>query len=70
MSQSSTFLIGPIDYIKLTYTPIQDSIKIYIDRFETDRWQYDPQTNTVNLDYTPPAGSLIEAVYLKAQEEK
>jgi len=66
---NSTFLVGPVDYIKLTYTPMEESIKIYIDRFETDRWQYDPQTNTVNLDYTPAPGSLIEAVYLKTQEE-
>jgi len=65
---NSTFLVGPVDYITLTYTPIPDSIKIYIDRFETDQWSYDDQTNTVNLFRTPGPGSLIEAVYVKAQE--
>jgi hypothetical protein len=67
---NSTFLVGPINYIKLTYTPMEESIKIYIDRFETDRWDYDEKTNTVNLYYTPPPGTLIEAIYVIAQEEE
>jgi hypothetical protein len=67
---NSTFLIGPIDYIKLTYTPIQDSIKIYIDRFETQQWEYEEDTNTVHLLQTPSEGALIEAVYVKAPEEE
>ena len=68
---NSTFLIGPIDYVKLTYTPIEESIKIYIDRFETDRWEYDEQINTVQLFERPQPGSLIEAVYIiKTPEEK
>ena len=44
---NSTFLVGPIDYIKLTYTPVEESIKVYIDRFETEQWEYDKVTNTV-----------------------
>ena len=67
---NSTFLVGPVDYINLTYTPMEDSIKIYIDRFETGQWEYDEKTNTVNLYYTPAAGSLVEAAYVIAQEEK
>ena len=63
-------MIGPIDYIKLTYTPIQDSIKIYIDRFETQQWEYEEDTNTVHLLQTPSEGALIEAVYVKAPEEE
>ena len=67
---NSTFLIGPIDYIKLSYTPIEESIKVYIDRFETDQWEYDDQENMVRLSRTPPEGSLIEAAYVKALEEE
>jgi len=67
---NSTFLAGPIDYIKLTYTPIEESIKVYIDRFETDQWEYDEQKNMVRLFRTPSEGSLIEAVYVKALEEE
>jgi hypothetical protein len=65
---NSTFLVGPIDYIKLTYTPVEDSIKVYIDRFETEQWEYDEVTNTVNLFRKPAEGSLIEAAYVKALE--
>ena len=67
---NSTFLIGPIDYIKLSYTPIEDSIKVYIDRFENDQWEYEEQINTVKLFQTPPEGSLVEAIYVKALEEE
>ena len=67
---NSTFLIGPVDYIKLTYTPIEESIKVYIDRFETDQWEYDEQENMIRLVRTPDAGSLVEAIYLKTQEEE
>jgi hypothetical protein len=65
----STFLVGPVNYIKLTYTPIEESIKVYIDRFETDQWEYEEQTNTIHLFRTPSEGSLIEAAYVKAIEE-
>ena len=67
---NSTFLVGPVDYIKLTYTPIEESIKVYIDRFETDQWEYNVATNTVYLSRTPAEGALIEAVYVKALEEE
>ena len=67
---NSTFLVGPVDYITLTYTPVVESIKIYIDRFETDQWEYEEATNTVRLFRMPNEGSLIEAVYVKAPEEE
>ena len=67
---NSTFLVGPIDYIKLTYTPMEESIKVYIDRFETEQWEYEEKTNTVNLNYTPTPGSLIEAIYVISQEKE
>ncbi len=66
---NSTFLIGPQNYIKLTYTPIEESIKIYIERFETDQWEYNATTNTVHLFRTPPEGALVEAAYVKSLEE-
>jgi hypothetical protein len=65
----STFLSGPVNYINLSYTPIEDSIKIYIDRVEITAWNYEEAENTVFLRSTPQAGALIEAVYLKAAEE-
>ena len=65
---NSTFLVGPVDFIKLTYTPVEDSIKVYIDRFETEQWEYDDETNTVNLFRKPAEGSLVEAAYVKTME--
>ena len=67
---NSTFLRGPVNYITLSYTPIEESIKIYIDRFETDQWEYEKDANMVTLFRTPPAGSLIEAAYVKALENE
>tara|TARA_R100001594_G_scaffold51807_2_gene85283 strand:+ start:3871 stop:4776 length:906 start_codon:yes stop_codon:yes gene_type:complete len=64
----STFLRGPRDYINLSYTPIEDSIKMYVDRIETTAWDYDESTNTVFFHRTPPEGALVEAVYLKELE--
>jgi hypothetical protein len=66
---NSTFLVGPVDFIKLTYTPVEDSIKVYIDRFETEQWEYDEETNTVNLFRKPAEGALVEAAYVKALEQ-
>ena len=66
---NSTFLTGPVDYINLTYTPIEDSIKIYIDRIETPAWDYDANTNTVFLHTTPAPHSIVEAAYIKALEK-
>ncbi len=65
---NSTFLTGPVDYINLSYTPIEDSIKIYIDHIETAAWDYDETSNTVFLHRTPSPGSLIEAAYIKDTE--
>lgn len=65
---NSTFLRGPRDYIKLSYTPIKDSIKMYVDRIETTAWDYDESTNTVFFHRTPPEGALVEAAYLKKLE--
>ena len=48
---------------------MEDSIKVYIDRFETEQWEYDEATNTVNLFRKPAEGSLVEAAYIKALEQ-
>jgi len=60
----STFLAGPIDYINLYYTPVEDSIVVYLDKVETEEWYYLPSTNTVYLDFIPSEGSLIEVGYV------
>ena len=60
----STFLAGPIDYINLKYTPVEDSIVVYLDKVIIEEWYYLPNTNTVYLDFIPSEGSLIEVGYV------
>ena len=60
----STFLTGPIDYINLNHTPVEDSIVVYLDKIPTEEWYYLSSTNTVYLDFIPPEGSLIEVGYV------
>ena len=60
----STFLAGPIDYINLYYTPVEDSIVVYLDKVKTEEWYYLSSTNTVYLDFIPTEGSLIEVGYV------
>jgi len=56
----------PILQYLLSDDPIVDSIEVYIDGFlMTEGWYYDPSTNAINfdVDYAPPADSLIEVDY-------
>ena len=56
----------PILQYLLSDDPIVDSIEVYIDGLlMTEGWYYDPSTNSINfdVDYAPPADSLIEVDY-------
>ena len=60
----STFLVGEIDYINLSKTPLEDSIVVYRNSLETELWYYLVETNTVYLDFVPDPGELIEVGYV------
>ena len=60
----STFLVGEIDYINLSQTPLEDSIVVYRNGLETQLWYYLYDTNTVYLDFVPDPGELIEVGYV------
>jgi hypothetical protein len=60
----STFLVGEINYINLSQTPLEDSIVVYRNGIETELWYYLPETNTVYLDFVPDPGELIEVGYV------
>ena len=64
----STFLVGPVDYINLSETPIEDTLVVYIDKVITEEWYYLSNTNTVYLDFIPTEGSLIEVGYVADTE--
>ena len=63
-SSNSTFLVGEINYINLTQTPLIDSLVVYRNGLETTLWYYLPSTNTVYLDFVPDPGTLIEVGYV------
>ena len=67
---NSTFLTGPVDFFELGYTPMPNSIKVYINRFESDQWEYVEETNIVHFTRTPPEGALVEVAYIKTMEEE
>ena len=60
----STFLVGEIDYINLSQTPLEDSIIVYRNGLETELWYFLTETNTVYLDFVPDPGELIEVGYV------
>ena len=60
----STFLVGELDYINLSQTPLENSLVVYRNSLETELWYYLPETNTVYLDFVPPPGALIEVGYV------
>jgi len=60
----STFLVGEINYINLTQTPLPDSLVVYRNGLETELWYYLPSTNTIYLDFVPDPGELIEVGYV------
>ena len=65
----STFLSGPVKQIQLSQTPIEDSIKVYLNKIEIQEWYYLSDTNTVYLEFTPREGDLVEIGYVVDGDE-
>jgi len=61
---NSTFLIGPTRYIQLSKEPLEESIKVYINKIETEDWNYLSDANMVYLNTEPRAGDLVEVGYV------
>ena len=57
-------MVGEVDYINLSKTPIEDSIVVYRNGLEIELWYYLVETNTVYLDFVPDPGELIEVGYV------
>tara|TARA_Y100000034_G_scaffold24275_1_gene28264 strand:+ start:1467 stop:2336 length:870 start_codon:yes stop_codon:yes gene_type:complete len=61
---SSSYLTELKDYVVLSEsTPIIESIVVYVERKETNDWEYISETNTVQLHFTPDYGELVEVGY-------
>tara|TARA_Y100000593_G_scaffold25146_2_gene50140 strand:- start:11552 stop:12505 length:954 start_codon:yes stop_codon:yes gene_type:complete len=60
--------IEPYEEWTLSQAPIIDTITVFYDGIVDWRWIYDSDTSTVIFTTTPPAGALVEIVYIIAEE--
>jgi len=54
----------PHEEWELTYTPIEDTLIVFVDFVEFHDWIYDILSNTVGFTTIPPEGSLVEIGYV------
>jgi len=54
----------PHEEWELTFTPIEDTLIVFVDFVEFTDWTYDALSNTVEFTSTPPEGSLVEIGYV------
>ena len=60
----SSYLTERKNYIVLSENdPILDSLTVYVDQYWTREWSYIESTNTVQLDFLPDYGSVVEVGY-------
>jgi len=62
--QAATAQVEPHEEWELTYTPIEDTLIVFVDFMEFVDWTYDALSNTVQFDTMPPEGSLVEIGYV------
>ena len=61
--------VEPYEWYGLTYTPIEDSIRVFIDHAPNQKWYYEPSDNTVYFTELPPAGAWVEIAYRHEDSE-
>ena len=60
----SSYLTQQIDYIVLSEKdPVLESIIVYVNQEAVYNWSYIEESNTVQLDFVPDYGSIIEVGY-------
>jgi hypothetical protein len=62
--QAATAQVLPFEEWELTYTPIEDTIIVFVDFVEFTDWTYNLTANVVYFDIVPPEGSLVEIGYV------
>ena len=60
----ATAQIEPYDSIELTFPPVVETIRVFVDGRINNDWIYIQSTNTISFIVTPPGGSLVEAGYV------
>ena len=61
--------VDPHEWYELTYLPIDDSIRIFIDHVPNNEWVYQASDNTVYFTTIPEAGAWVEIAYRHEQVE-
>ncbi len=56
--------VSPHEEWELTFTPIEDTLIVFVDFVEFADWAYNALNNTVEFASTPPEGSLVEIGYV------
>ncbi len=62
--QAATTQIEPYEEWELTFTPIEDTLIVFVDSVEYLDWVYDPLFNSVEFLTIPPEGSHVEIGYV------
>ena len=60
----ATAQIEPYEYIELSRTPIESTIRVFVDGTPTSDWTYDAGSNTVYFTRIPHGGALVEVGYV------
>ena len=61
--------VDPHEWYELTYEPIEDSIRVFIDHVPNNDWTYQSSDNTVYFTAIPDPGAWVEIVYRHEQIE-
>lgn len=61
---AATDQIEPYESITLSYTPIEQTIRVFVDGSEYLNWMFDAATNTVFFTVIPNGGALVEVGYV------
>ena len=60
----ATTQIEPYEHIELTHTPVEQTIRVFVDGSLVADWMYVQSTNTVEFLSIPSGGSLVEVGYV------
>ena len=60
----ATTQIEPYESIELSYEPIPQTIRVFVDSLPYTDWTYDTASNIVYFDVLPPGGALVEIGYV------
>ena len=62
--------VDPYEWYELTYEPIEDSIRVFIDHVPNNDWTYQASDNTVYFTTIPDAGTWVEIAYRHEETER